>query len=176
MNPAPSVEPALFRRMMGRWPTGVAVVTAREHGTDHGLTVNALLSVSLDPPTVLASLGVDADSTPVVERTGRFAASFLSADQRALSERFARTVPSEEKYRGLAVDRTPGGLAVLPGAIARFECEVMSVHPGGDHRLVLGEVRWIDLPGEGMPLVFHRGSYAEPDGVGGLRLPGARPP
>ena len=111
----PMADPIAFRRLMGRWPTGVAVVTTRAEGRDHGLTVNALLSVSLHPPTLLVSLGNDADSTPVVERSGRFAASFLSAAQRAISERFAQTAPSAEKFRNLTVDRTPAGLAVLPG-------------------------------------------------------------
>jgi flavin reductase (DIM6/NTAB) family NADH-FMN oxidoreductase RutF len=168
---APGVDPAAFRRLMARWPTGVAVVTTRSDGVDHGLTVNALLSVSLSPPTLLISLGAEADSTPAVERSGRFAASFLASGQRALSERFARTIPSAEKFRDLSVERTPSGLVVLPGALARLECRVRSVVPSTDHRLILGEVEWLDAGPDGPPLLFHRSDYAEDDGRGGLRLP-----
>ncbi len=167
-------EALAFRHLMARWPTGVAVVTAREAGRDHGLTVNALLSLTLAPPTILVSLSVDADTTPIVERSGRFAASFLSAAQRPISERFARTLPSAEKFRDLALDRSPGGLALLPGAVGRLECRVREVRPGGDHRIVLGEVEWIDLPPDGTPLVFHRSGYAAEDGPDRLRLPPPR--
>lgn len=168
-------EALAFRRLMGRWPTGVAIVTARSEGRDYGLTVNALLSVSLSPPTLLVSLGNEADSTPVVERSGRYAVSFLTASQRAISERFAQTTSPEEKFRDLPVDRTPGGLAVLPGSVARLECRVRRVVPELDHRLVFGEVDWVDLGPDAGPLLFHRGGYAEDDGHGGLRLPPARP-
>ena len=170
----PGTDPMAFRRLMGRWPTGVAVVTARADGRDHGLTVNALLSVSLRPPTLLVSLGNEADTTPVVERSGRFAVSFLASAQRSVSERFALTLPPEEKFVGQALDRTPEGLAVLPGALARVECRVRAVVPQLDHRLVLGEVEWIDLADDSTPLLFHRSGYAEVDGEGRLRLPSPR--
>ncbi|HEV2519744.1 MAG TPA: flavin reductase family protein [Thermoplasmata archaeon] len=172
----PGVDPATFRQLMARWPTGVAVVTTRSDSVDHGLTVNALLSVSLQPPSLLVSLGTEADSTPAVERAGRFAVSFLSAGQRPISERFARTVPPEEKFRDLPMDRTPSGLAILPGALARLECTVRSVTAGFDHRLVLGEVVWCEGGPDGTPLLFHRSGYAEDDGRGGVKLPAARHP
>ncbi|MCI4357608.1 MAG: flavin reductase family protein [Thermoplasmata archaeon] len=170
------IDPAGFRRLMARWPTGVAIVTTRDGPHDHGLTVNSLLSVSLHPPTLLLSLGVEADSTPAVERSGRFAASFLALGQRSLSERFARTVPSAEKFRDLPVDRSPSGLALVPGAVARLECRVRSVVPVLDHRLVLGEVVWLEPGPDASPLLFHRSSYAEDDGPQRLRLPAPPPP
>ncbi len=74
--PAP-VDGAEFRNLMARWATGVSVVTARDGALDAGLTVNALLSVSLAPPSVLVSLTEDADTTPVIERTGLFAVNLL---------------------------------------------------------------------------------------------------
>ncbi|HXQ79552.1 MAG TPA: flavin reductase family protein, partial [Thermoplasmata archaeon] len=85
----PKVDGSEFRNVMARWATGVSVVTARDGPLDAGLTVNAFLSVSLAPPSVLVSLTEDSDTTPVIERTGLFAVNFLAADQRALSERFA---------------------------------------------------------------------------------------
>ena len=164
-------DPSGFRRTMARWPTGVAIVTSRDDGRDYGLTVNALLSVSLAPPSVLISLGTEADSTAVIERTGRFAASFLASDQRRLSEAFARTLAPEEKFRDVPVRRSPSGLAVMPGSVARLDCHVSAVHPALDHRHVIGTVEWIELGDDSPPLLFHRSGYAEDDGRGGLRLP-----
>jgi flavin reductase (DIM6/NTAB) family NADH-FMN oxidoreductase RutF len=172
---AAAVDPTAFRRLMGRWPTGVAVITARDGESDHGMTVNALLSVSLGPPTILVSLGQEADSTPVVERSGMFAASFLAAGQRAISERFARALPSSEKFRDLAVDRSPAGLALIPGAVGQLECRVRSVSPALDHRLVLGELTWIGPAVDALPLVFHHGGYAEAEREGRLRMPPSPP-
>jgi 3-hydroxy-9,10-secoandrosta-1,3,5(10)-triene-9,17-dione monooxygenase reductase component len=169
------VDSAAFRRTMGRWATGVAVVTAREGENDAGLTVNALLSVSLAPPSLLISLTRDADTTPLIERSGRFAASFLAADQRSLSERFARTVPPAEKFRGLAVHRSPGGLALLDGALAGLECRVVSKTPAFDHLLIVGEVVFQELGRDDRPLLFVRSGYAEPEGSDALRLPSAPP-
>jgi flavin reductase (DIM6/NTAB) family NADH-FMN oxidoreductase RutF len=172
---AAAVDATTFRRLMARWPTGVAVLTARDGPVDHGMTVNALFSVSLTPPTILVSLGKEADSTPVVERTGAFAASFLAAGQRAISERFARTVPSSEKFRDLVVERSPSGLALIPGAVGQLECRVRSVSPALDHRLVLGELTWIGPCADALPLVFHRGGYAEAEREGRLRMPPGPP-
>ena len=103
---------------MSRWATGVSVVTARDGSADAGLTVNAFLSVSLHPPTVLVSLTQDADTTPVIERTGPFAVNFLAADQRALSERFARRRPSVGEVHGRPP--SPPGERRSPCSTARW--------------------------------------------------------
>ncbi len=175
MSDAGAVDPTSFRRLMGRWPTGVSVVTTREGDRDFGLTVNAFLSVSLTPPTILVSLGHEADSTPAVRRAGRFAVNVLAQDQRALSERFARTTPPEEKFRGLAVHRGPSGCALLDGAIATLEASVTKAFESGDHTLFVGVVDRLDVGPEVPPLVFVRGQYAEPAGPDLLRLPKSRP-
>jgi 3-hydroxy-9,10-secoandrosta-1,3,5(10)-triene-9,17-dione monooxygenase reductase component len=169
------VDSATFRRGMGRWATGVSVVTAREGETDAGLTVNALLSVSLAPPSLLVSLTREADTTPLIERSGRFSVNFLAADQRPVSERFARTDPPAEKFRGLAVHRSPGGLALLDGTLGAVECRVVSKTPAFDHLLILGEVVHQELGRDGPPLLFFRSAYAETQGSDLLRLPPPRP-
>jgi 3-hydroxy-9,10-secoandrosta-1,3,5(10)-triene-9,17-dione monooxygenase reductase component len=171
---APPVDSATFRRWMARWATGVSVVTAREGDRDAGLTVNALLSVSLAPPSLLVSLTREADTTPFIERSGRFAVSFLAADQRALSERFARTDPPAEKFRDVPVHRSPGGLALLDGALGAAECRVVSKTPAYDHLLIVGEVVHQEFGRDDGPLLFFRAAYAEAEGSGSLRLP--RPP
>src|SRR5215831_6015383 len=125
---------------MARWATGVAVVTSRGPDGDVGLTVNSLTSVALEPPLLLVSLGDEADSTPVIAAHRLFAASFLAADQRALSERFAQTLPAPAKFAGVPLHRGVTGAALLDGAIAHLECRVESTVPVADHTLVVGRV------------------------------------
>jgi len=169
------VDPAGFRRAMGRWPTGVSIVTTRADGVDSGLTVNAFLSVALDPPLVLVSLAHEADSTPRVQRSGRFVVHVLGARHRPLSERFARAAPPEEKFEGLAIARGLGELPILEGTLAVLECAVREAHDVADHRLFVGAVERLSLGADEAPLVFFRGRYAEAETEGRLRLPDPRP-
>lgn len=168
------VERGAFRQLMARWATGVSVVTAREGEADAGLTVNALLSVSLNPPSVLVSLMRDVDTLPVIERSGRFAASFLAADQRALSERFAETIPAAEKFRGVAVHRAPHGAPLLDGTLGALECRVVQRVTAFDHELVLGEVEFQEVGRTASPLLFFRSGYAAEEGADRLRLSSGR--
>ena len=156
---------------MARWPTGVSVVTTRDGERDFGLTVNAFLSVSIAPPSVLVSLGHEADSTEIVARSGRFAVSLLAHDQRALSERFARTGPPEAKFQGVPVHRSTSGMALLDGAVATFDAAVVKSLDTGDHTLFVGAVERMETGPEVAPLVFFRGQYAEPTGADLLKLP-----
>jgi 3-hydroxy-9,10-secoandrosta-1,3,5(10)-triene-9,17-dione monooxygenase reductase component len=173
--PDPTSDPARFRAVMGHWATGVSVVTSHDASGDAGLTVNALLSVSLSPPSVLVSLSTDADTLPVIERSGFFGASFLSAGQRSVSERFARTLPSVEKFAGLALHRGPHGSPLLDGTLAAVECRVVSRAPSHDHVLLVGDVVHEELGPEGSPLLYYRSGYADADGADRLRLPPRHP-
>jgi flavin reductase (DIM6/NTAB) family NADH-FMN oxidoreductase RutF len=168
--PALPVAPERFRELMGRWATGVSVVTARDPSGDAGLTVNALLSVALDPPSLLVSLQRDADTLPVLRRAGAFAVSFLAAGQRELSSKFARPAPSAEKFAGVPVHRGLTGAPLLDGALATVECRLISESPAYDHLLLVGEVVSVELGSGALPLVFYRGTYGEPDGADRLRL------
>jgi flavin reductase (DIM6/NTAB) family NADH-FMN oxidoreductase RutF len=169
-NPPPPVDAAVFRTLMGRWSTGVSVVTARDGPLDAGLTVNAFLSVSLTPPSVLVSLTRDADTTPVIERTGLFAVNFLAADQRPLSERFARQVPSAEKFAGLSFHRGSTGVALVDGTLGSVECRVAQRVPTYDHILLVGEVVHEELGRDAPPLLFFRSAYADAEGSDRLHL------
>jgi 3-hydroxy-9,10-secoandrosta-1,3,5(10)-triene-9,17-dione monooxygenase reductase component len=166
--------PTRFRHLMSRWATGVSVVTALEGDRDHGMTVNALLSVSLSPPLLLVSLSADADTTGAVERSGRFAVSLLASDQQPVSERFARPDPPEVKFLGLSVARGRLGPALVGGALGWMECRVRSATAAADHRLILGEVEAVDFGPDATPLLFHRSGYAQALGADTLRLPPPR--
>ncbi|MGA7861169.1 MAG: flavin reductase family protein [Thermoplasmata archaeon] len=170
-TPARSVDPSRFRHLMARWATGVSVVTAREDGRDRGLTVNAFLSVSLDPPRVLVSITTDADAWPSIHRSGTFAVNVLAADQREISQRFASRVPPEEKFAGMDIHRGTTGAALLDGTVAVFECRVEQEIPAGDHTLVLGTVVALEEGADSSPLLFYRSGYAEAEPDDLMRLP-----
>ena len=171
MEATEPIDGPTFRRFMARWATGVSVVTAREFDTDGGLTVNALFSVSLAPPSLLLSLSRDADTTPLIERSGRFAVSFLAADQEELSVRFAKPLSPAEKFRDLAYHRGPAGLVLLDGALGGVECRVVSKTPAYDHLLILGEVVHHEFGREAPPLLFYRSGYGAAVGTDTVRLP-----
>ncbi len=166
---APPLGPA-FRAAMGRWATGVSVVTAHDGSEDAGLTVNALLSVALEPPSLLVSLQEHVDTLPVLRRSGAFAANFLSAEQQAVSERFARTIPGAEKFHGTAFHRGATGAPLLDGSLAAVECRLASATPQFDHVLVVGTVVRVETGVDRPPLLFFRGGYAEAETPERLRL------
>ncbi len=175
VGPTQPATPELFRRLMARWATGVSIVTAREGEMDSGLTVNAFLSVSLDPPVVLVSLALDAETTPIVRRSRLFAVNVLGADQRALSERFAQRLPADEKFAGVTVYRGRTGAALLDGALATFECRVTSEVPVGDHELFVGEVLAMEEGRDAPPLLFFQSQYADAEPGDRLRLAPEKP-
>lgn len=159
MSRPAAVDATAFRRLMGRWPTGVAIVTARDGTTDYGLTVNGLLSVSLHPPSMLVSLGDDADTGPVVARGRIFVANFLAATQQSISERFALSLAPAEKFRDLPIHRGVTGAAIVDGSLGALECRVISDFHAADHHLFVGEVVGLELGTDSAPLVFHRSRY-----------------
>lgn len=169
-GPGTPIDPEAFRHAIARWASGVAVVTGRDGSFDVGLTVNSLISVALRPPTLLVSLSETADSTPVVERSKRFGVSLLSVAQRSVSERFARSIPSAEKFEGIPLHRGTTGVALLDGALATFECRVEQVLPLADHHLVVGVVVAAETGGDDLPLTFFRSRYGEAGPDGTLRL------
>lgn len=153
------IDPDEFRRVMGHFPTGVAVVTSRRpDGEPCGLTVNAFCSVSLDPTMVLVCVERDADSHDSIRDSGIFAISVLDeTDGELLSRRFASDA-ARDKFEGVAYREERTGAPVLDSAIAWLDCRVGEAIRAGDHTVFLGEVVSADA-GEGRPLVYYRGGY-----------------
>lgn len=151
----PAVEPRALRDALGRFATGVTVVTTRARdGAPIGLTCNSFASVSLDPPLVLWSLRRESPALPAFEAAGRFVVNVLAADQEALCRRFA--TPMADRFAGIETETCPLGCPVLPGALAVFACRTTQAIDGGDHVVFLGAVREARTrPGE--PLVFAQG-------------------
>lgn len=151
LDVASTISPVELRRACGQFATGVAVVTARCEGVTVGMTISSFSSVSLDPPLVLWSLRDNARSRPVFERAGRFAISVLAEDQGDIARRFASGL--ENPFEGCETIASQGGLPLIAGALARFECDTHRIYDGGDHRIIVGAVKTVGMA-EGRPLLF----------------------
>lgn len=141
-----------FRAALARFASGVTVVTVRSaDGADHGMTVSAFCSLSLDPPLVLACLDVAATLVPHLRSATMFGVSILAAEQAALSARFAD--PGVVRFDGVAVTHASEGPALIDGAAAHLVCRRVAEHPGGDHVIIVGEVQRAETHGDA-PLVY----------------------
>ncbi|MEZ5681722.1 MAG: flavin reductase family protein [Erythrobacter sp.] len=146
-----------FRDALGSFVTGVTIVTARDAaGEPFGLTANSFNSVSLDPPMVLWSLSLMSGTLPVFRDAESWAVHVLSADQQAMSDRFARA--GADKFAGLDPVDGPEGAPLIEGYAARFGCRARFEYEGGDHAIFLGEVVDFDRR-EAEPLIYHGGRY-----------------
>lgn len=156
-RPSGAVRPDAFRAAIGHLPTGVTVVTAPGGEGPSGLTANAVSSLSLDPPLMLACLDRGSRTLLAVQAANRFGISVLHAGQEALARAFATKAPVADKWRGVAWSERDG-IPAIDDALVWIACDLRDVIAGGDHVIVTGEVT--DLAtGEGEPLVFHRGEY-----------------
>jgi len=147
-----------LRLAFSRFATGITLVTARDgERQPHAITVNSFTSVSLDPPLVLYCLGKSAFRFDVFSQAEAFAVNVLSADAQALSDRFARE--AEDNFQGLEVTELATGSPVLAGCLAVLDCEREAMHGAGDHLIIVGRIKALDLPLEAEPLVYFRSRY-----------------
>lgn len=153
----PAPEPAALRQALGRFATGVTIVTCRDaDGGRVGLTANSFSSLSLSPPLVLWSLRTRSSALQAFLGAGRFAVNVLSVHQLELSRRFAQQ--GADRFDEGLWSEGLGGVPVLGGSAAVFECETVSSQRAGDHELFIGRVlRLAETPLP--PLVFQAGHY-----------------
>lgn len=153
------IESNLFRSVLGRFASSVTVISVRdEAGVDHGMTVSAFASVSLDPPLILACV----DKTASIYRP-LFVAHFvgisiLSEEQESASRRFAEK--DSDRFDDLEIERGARGVALLVGALAHLECRIVARHDGGDHTIFVGAVEKASAH-QGRPLLYFRGRYTQ---------------
>ena len=172
--------------VMGRFATGISVVTTLDGEQPAGITVNALSSVSLEPALVMVALDRRRFLTPIVRAAGRYAVSILSEDQQALSDCFAgaAVTPDRDAFCGAAWTPGPTGLPLLEGAIATLECTVTETFQAGDHELFVARVDSVgNAEPHPMPLLYYRRQYlriqrAETAPLEGVpeHVTGAQPP
>jgi flavin reductase (DIM6/NTAB) family NADH-FMN oxidoreductase RutF len=164
----------LFRQVMGRFATGITVVTTAAEGVDHAMTVSAFTSVSLDPMLVLFCAEKVARFHDVVVSAGEWAVSVLGEGGRDASQWFAtRGRPLEGRLSGWKTTRGEHtDAAIFSDAIAAMECRTHAIHDGGDHTIVVGEVLGASRPDpDGRPLVYYEGRYRGLDRS--VRVPGS---
>ena len=148
-------DPRMFRQALGRFASGVTVITTMHEGIVHGMTANAFCSVSLEPPLVLISVDNRSRMHRLLAQSGRYGVSILAKSQEALSRHFAGW--SQE---GLQVPFVwHEGCPLIEGAVAHLTCKVIHAQPCGDHTLYIGHVEQLGYSQESAPLLFYAGKY-----------------
>jgi flavin reductase (DIM6/NTAB) family NADH-FMN oxidoreductase RutF len=162
------VDAADFRRLMGRWATGVSVITAQGEAGPAGATANALTSLSLSPPLVLACFDLSSRTLSAVRESERFCINVLSAEQEPVSRLFATKKSQEQKFAEIDY-RLEHGAPVIEGTLAWLVCTLDSELRRGDHVVAIGEVLDGGFDAAAHPLLFYCASYVtvpDPSGVG----------
>ena len=149
--------PDLFKTVSSHWPSGVAVITTvAEDGSLHGLTMSAVMALSLDPMQFLISVDRTSNTLPVLKATRRFCINFLSKEQRDICMLFA----SKTADKFASVEHRPSrmGLPMVEGAVSCINCDVNSIILSGDHEIMIGDVRDIEHFG-GEPLIHFKRAF-----------------
>jgi flavin reductase (DIM6/NTAB) family NADH-FMN oxidoreductase RutF len=145
-----------LRQAMRTWTTGVAVITARYNEQQYGMTVNSFASISLEPPLMSVTLKRLTRTHDLVEKSGEFALTVLSSNQRELSDRFAGKLPDvHDRFEGVPTETLLIDAPLLKGGMAWFNCRVINSIPAGENTLFIAEVIAARGMGEGEPLVYH---------------------
>lgn len=152
------IDPRLFRNVLGQYPTGVCVVTSTE-STGHrvGFVVGSFTSVSLDPPQVAFFPDKKSTTWPRIQETGRFCVNILAATQESVCRKFS--AKGEDKFDGVSSRLSPLGSPIVDEVVAWVDCEIESVGETGDHFIVIGRVRHLDVESGDLPLLFFQGGY-----------------
>ncbi len=149
-----------LRNAMRGWTTGVAVVTAAHDGQRYGMTVNSFTSISLEPPLICVTLKRLTHTFELVEKSGEFAMTILSDEQKPLSDRFAGKIPDlSDRFEGVETETLLLNAPLIKGGLAYFNCRVVNSYPVGENMLVVAEVVAARGKEAGDPLVYHNRVY-----------------
>jgi flavin reductase (DIM6/NTAB) family NADH-FMN oxidoreductase RutF len=151
---------AELREVMRSFPSGICVVTIEFEQHRTGLTVGSLVSLSLEPPLVGFALGQQAQLHELLRGAGEFGVSLLSAEQEAVAQHFARSVPPIALWTGVELRDDVGGPPLLAGSLGWLRCHVATEHPTGDHTFFVGEVVWSDVGSREPALLYVRQGYS----------------
>ncbi len=161
-------ERTRLRGLMGRFATGVTVVAARHGPLLAGMTANAIATISIDPPLMMASIARKAETHGAIIGSHAFAVSVLADDQRALAECFARPTTARKltRFCDAAWHEAETGSPILEGALAYFDCRLTEHHDGGDHAIFLGEIVSASYREDAEPLIWYASGYRALAGPG----------
>lgn len=166
-HPQTTIDSQRFRDALGHYASGITVITSDVDGEPIGFTCQSFYSVSTNPPLVSFSVMSSSYSYPKIRRAGRFAVNILSDEQVRISNQFARQ--SADKWHGVDRQESPLGNPIIDGALHWLDCEIHAEHAAGDHLIVIGEVKALNLPeaAASQPLLYFKGQYRN------LAAPGA---
>lgn len=155
-----SIDTRAYRDVLGHYPTGVCAISARVAGTPLAMVVGTFTSVSLDPPLVGFLPARSSETWEQLRLTEEFCVNVLASDQAKLCKRMATRGP--ERFADVTWIEEPDATPRIDGSVAWISCRLASVTEVGDHDFVLGHVRALELARDTAPLIFHRGSFAQP--------------
>ena len=153
-----NLDPRSLRNAFGCFATGITVVTTMGQQGGVGTTMNSFTSVSLDPPLILFSMGLDSEHFDAFMAADHFAVNILSHDQEDQSNRFA--TPGRQPLAPDEFDIWDTGSPILRGTLTALDCTLEQKVEGGDHIIFMCRVLRAGLPGDGAPLLYYRGNYA----------------
>jgi flavin reductase (DIM6/NTAB) family NADH-FMN oxidoreductase RutF len=150
-----------MRDMLGHFATGVTVVTARSGPLLAGMTANAIASISIDPPLMMASIAHKAETHGAIVGSHAFAVNVLTTDQQALAECFAQPTTARKltAFCDAAWHEAETGSPILEGALAFFDCRLTARHEGGDHSIFIGEIVAAGFRDDAQPLLWYGSGY-----------------
>ena len=155
-----TVDARAYRDIIGQFATGVTVVTTAVDGWLHGMTANAVTSVSLDPLLLLVCIEKEAHTHSHLSHAGAFTVNILSHDQQDLSRMFAKSnEPEEGRLQGVGYRIGEHGAPIIDGCLASIQCEVTEHADGGDHTIFFGRVLHAAAERDAPPLLFYQGQY-----------------
>ncbi|MXS86541.1 flavin reductase [Nitrosomonas sp. HPC101] len=154
-----AIEPLSYREALGHYASGITVITSFIDGEPIGFTCQSFYSVSMDPPLVSFSVMASSACYPKIRKAGRFLVNILSAEQVHISNRFS--LRGTDKWRGVEWEESPLGNPIIAGSLHWLDCEIYAVHPVGDHLIVIGEVKALNLQATTVtqPLLYFKGQY-----------------
>ena len=157
--PNPVLDDAEFRQVMGRFATGVAVITASDEGEPVGLTIQSFTSLSMEPPLVCFAPGKSSATWTRIQNAGVFCVNILADDQEALCRAFATS--GADKFAGVSFEESPVTRSpLLQGALAWVDCVIDAIHDAGDHDLCIGRVRALGVTeSTAGPLLYYRSGF-----------------
>ncbi|WP_246797154.1 flavin reductase family protein [Burkholderia perseverans] len=157
--PSTAIEPLSFREALGHYASGITVITSRIDGESVGFTCQSFHSVSMSPPLVSFSVMSTSTSYPKIRQAGRFAVNILSDEQIGISDQFSRR--GTDKWHGIERRESPLGNPLIAGSLHWLDCEIYAEHVAGDHLIVIGEVKALDLQktAAAQPLLYFKGQY-----------------
>ncbi|AZE48062.1 NADH-FMN oxidoreductase [Pseudomonas chlororaphis] len=157
--PGTVIEPLSFREALGHYASGITVITSHINGEPIGFTCQSFYSVSMNPPLVSFSVMSSSASYPKIRQAGRFAVNILSGEQVKISNQFARR--GTDKWQGVEWQKSPLGNPIIPGSLHWLDCKIHAEHAAGDHLIVIGEVKAVNLQEAAatQPLLYFKGQY-----------------